>query len=400
MTEHLDIQKLSDLPVIPITIGDMQFNRTGLWRFLEPVIREKAAPCRQACPLGMPSPAFINDLAGQDVDRALARIMEVNPLPGITGRLCYHPCQAGCLRRALDRPIHIQALERHIAETGGEPDVPMNVAPERHVAVLGAGPAGLTAAYFLGRAGIHTTVIDTLDRAGGFLAGVEEKKLPRAVLAKEVERLCRLAALELHLNVDAHTVDDPAPGRDWDLVIYDESAHTGGTAAGAGLAHLAERMSGSFPLVDTENLFPPEGYKVSQVAVTVAAGRLLAVRAVEAMGLEIEGLTGEVTEGDDLGSAPVEEKDIRFDLFAAQTKPIIDSSAKTISDAQARQEAERCLSCGRCNLCGRCLIFCPDVSLAVDKESRRPVVDLEHCKGCGICAHECPRRVIVMERKS
>jgi Pyruvate/2-oxoacid:ferredoxin oxidoreductase delta subunit len=67
-------------------------------------------------------------------------------------------------------------------------------------------------------------------------------------------------------------------------------------------------------------------------------------------------------------------------------------------DEQALAETKRCLSCGHCNLCGRCLVFCPDVSLSVNKQGTKLEVDEMHCKGCGICAYECPRRAIAMER--
>ena len=65
----------------------------------------------------------------------------------------------------------------------------------------------------------------------------------------------------------------------------------------------------------------------------------------------------------------------------------------------ARYEAERCLSCGTCNLCQKCALYCPDVSVGYNPESHRMVVDAEHCKGCGICAFECPRGVITMEER-
>jgi Pyruvate/2-oxoacid:ferredoxin oxidoreductase delta subunit len=67
---------------------------------------------------------------------------------------------------------------------------------------------------------------------------------------------------------------------------------------------------------------------------------------------------------------------------------------------RAMQEAERCVSCGTCNLCLQCVSYCPDASIWPDRENTTVAVDLDHCKGCGICAYECPRGVITMEDMS
>ncbi|MEW6262206.1 MAG: NAD(P)-binding protein [Thermodesulfobacteriota bacterium] len=388
---------MEELPVIPITIGDMRFNRTGLWRFLTPVVRDQSAPCRRACPLGMPTPAFINDLIAADVVQALARILEVNPLPGVTGRLCYHPCQTDCLRRSLDRPVRIQLLEQYVADTTPAPvgDRERDGTKGRG-ALLGAGPLGLTAAYFLARAGLRVTVFDPLDRPGGFLIGLEEKQLPTGVLARETARLAWLAGLEMRLNADPGTFGDAEPDVAWDLILYDRTAHPAGGKEAALLAGMAERLSRSHTVLDTEDLSPAQGYKASQVALAVAAGRELAARALRALGLEDEVPIG--ASGPSAG--PVSREELRYDVLAAQAGRDTGARNEVSSPAQAREEAELCFSCGRCNLCGRCLLFCPDVSIRADEERQRPIVDLEHCKGCGICARECPRRVIVMERVS
>ena len=67
---------------------------------------------------------------------------------------------------------------------------------------------------------------------------------------------------------------------------------------------------------------------------------------------------------------------------------------------RALQEAERCLSCGTCNMCLQCVSFCPDASIRLDEDEASVRVDLDHCKGCGICAYECPRGIITMEEIS
>ena len=141
MAERIKIEKLSQLPQAPVTLDSMAWNPTGLWRYLEPSAQNKTAPCRKACPADMPSPAFIEAIAKGDPSRALEIILKVNPLPGVTSRLCYHPCQINCLRRRLDRPLKVPELERHAADQGEPPAPPARPAREQKVAVLGSGPA-------------------------------------------------------------------------------------------------------------------------------------------------------------------------------------------------------------------------------------------------------------------
>jgi Pyruvate/2-oxoacid:ferredoxin oxidoreductase delta subunit len=372
----------------------MEFNRTGLWRYLMPVLKDRTAPCQKACPIGMPSPDFINDLANNDPAGALARIMEVNPLPGITGRLCYHPCQAKCLRKGLDQAIGIQKLEKYLADTAPEPDGKPLKASKGRVLVLGAGPLGLSAAYFLGRGGLQVIVADPLDRTGGFLTEVDQNRLPGEVLGRETGRLAKAAGLELKLKAKAEF----GKNADWDLVILDKTAHTAGSEAAASLAGMAEAVSGSHQVLDTDGLAPTDSFKSSQIAVAVAAGRGLSAYALGTLGLQEEQETLQKLSASDREEAGLGQEDIRYDLFDAVAQDEV-SHGDTSPGEQALTEARRCLSCGHCNLCGRCLVFCPDVSLSVNEQMQRLQVDMKHCKGCGICARECPRGAIVMERE-
>jgi Pyruvate/2-oxoacid:ferredoxin oxidoreductase delta subunit len=393
-----EIATMADLPKVPITIGDMSHNRTGLWRYLMPAINDRVAPCQIACPLGMPSPDFINDLIGQDAARALNRIMELNPLPGITGRLCYHPCQSKCLRRGLDSNVQIQMLERYLADTapGPAPSAPKRL--KAQVAVLGAGPLGLSTAYFLGRMNISVTVCDPLDQPGGFLASVDKDKLPKEILVRETNRLISVANIELKLGDDYPTLDSGSMKQSWGLIIHDQTAHAKDSGPAKSLTMLSSRLSSGRLLLDTAGVGLRDNYKASQIAIAVAAGRELAAHALSSLGFsqqcgELKGLINSRQ-----GESGISARDIRYELFDAQDAMCADSKGQTLSDEQALAEAKRCLSCGHCNLCGRCLVFCPDVSLSVNKQGTKPEVDEMHCKGCGICAYECPRRAIAMER--
>ena len=398
MSQKPEISRMADLPVVPITIGDMSFNRTGLWRYLMPVVKDRTAPCQAACPLGMPSPDFINDLIQRDASAALGRIMELNPLPGITGRLCYHPCQAKCLRKELDQAVQIQKLEQYAADAAGDPLAPPDAGGQVKAAVLGAGPLGLSAAYFLGRAGVEVTLYDPLEQAGGFLSALDPSKLPEEVLNRETARLGRAAGINYVLGADFAALQPSEIGHGLDIALYDRTAHAAKSAPADSLDRLCVQLKTNKPLLDSAALCPGGAYKASQAALAIAAGRDLALQAMQTLGMHKEySILKGLTEAGRTENA-ISAEDIRYKLFTKEPSAIGASKGQSITGPQALAEAERCLSCGHCNLCGRCLVFCPDVSLSVDEAEQRPQVDLMHCKGCGICAHECPRRAIVMER--
>ena len=393
-----EIARMADLPKVPITIGDMTYNRTGLWRYLMPAIHDRIAPCQIACPLGMPSPDFINDLIRQEPARALNRIMELNPLPGITGRLCYHPCQSKCLRREIDSNVQIQMLERYLADTAPEPAPSAPKSLKTQVAVLGAGPLGLSTAYFLGRMDISVTVCDPLDQPGGFLGSMDNDKLPKEILGRETKRLISLANIQLKLGNDYSGLDSGGMKQGWQLIILDQTAHVKDSASAKSLTMLSNQLSSGRLRLDTTGVCLRGIYKANQIAMAVAAGRELALQALSSLGFSQQSKELKALINSGKTENPISKRDIRFELFDEQDSGCADFKGQTLSDEQVLAEAKRCLSCGHCNLCGRCLVFCPDVSLSVNEQSTKPEVDEMHCKGCGICAYECPRRAITMER--
>lgn len=160
-------------------------------------------PCQAACPAGLDIPGYITLLGGGDFAGALQRIYEDMPLPGTLGRICEHPCQKACRRGQVDRPIEICALKR-VAADRGRPALPRPVPlPVQHpekVAVVGAGPAGLAAAYFLAQRGYQVTVFEAMSRPGGMLAyGIPPYRLPRQLLWEEIAYIQALG-VEIRLN--------------------------------------------------------------------------------------------------------------------------------------------------------------------------------------------------------
>jgi NADPH-dependent glutamate synthase beta subunit-like oxidoreductase/NAD-dependent dihydropyrimidine dehydrogenase PreA subunit len=170
------------------------------------------APCQEACPVGTDAGLYVSLVGEGRYEEALAVAAEYNPFPSVCGRVCTAPCEVACRRSVLDEPIAIRELKRFAADHGIEgypkPPPPAERRVE-HVAIVGAGPAGLSAAYMLVRAGYSVTVFDAMPIAGGMMAiGIPEYRLPKQVLQAEIDRIVGLG-VELRL--------DTALGRDLSL---------------------------------------------------------------------------------------------------------------------------------------------------------------------------------------
>jgi ferredoxin len=157
------------------------------------------APCALACPAGLDIPRMIRHVRAGEHRRALAVIKERIPFPGVLGRICAAYCERVCRRGDLDEPVSIRALERCPADVALEAGTvempPRKEASGRRVAIVGAGPAGLTAAFYLLQGGHACTVYDANAEPGGLLRyGVPESSLPRPALDAEVEVVRRLGA--------------------------------------------------------------------------------------------------------------------------------------------------------------------------------------------------------------
>ncbi|MGE5279843.1 MAG: NADPH-dependent glutamate synthase [Deltaproteobacteria bacterium] len=163
------------------------------------------APCRAGCPVEIDIPAFIYLIKQGHADEALKKIKEKNYLPAVCGRVCPQEdqCEAACVLAHKGMPINIGALERYAADAGKETRV--RVAdfhpPEaKRVAVVGSGPAGLTAAAELARRGYRVTLFESLHVAGGVLTyGIPEFRLPKGIVEQEVEGI-RLLGVDIKVN--------------------------------------------------------------------------------------------------------------------------------------------------------------------------------------------------------
>jgi len=153
------------------------------------------APCRLACPAGLNVQGYVQMVGQGKYKEALQIIMEELPLPGVLGRICPHGCEDACRRCDVDEPIAIRDLKRLAADRFDPREIEVACEPARQekVAIIGSGPAGLSAAYHLARKGILSTIYEALPRPGGMLrVGIPEHRLPREVLDNEIELIANL----------------------------------------------------------------------------------------------------------------------------------------------------------------------------------------------------------------
>ncbi len=163
------------------------------------------APCTKACPANTDCQGYVGLIANGEYTEATRLIKEKIPLPSSIGRVCPHPCEKQCRRQFVDEPISIAFLKSFASDmdmASATPYVP-SIEPDtgKTVAVVGGGPAGLTAAYFLRRQGHSVTVLDAMPKMGGMLRyGIPEYRLPKSLLDKEIEQIADLG-VEMRSNV-------------------------------------------------------------------------------------------------------------------------------------------------------------------------------------------------------
>ncbi len=153
-------------------------------------------PCMTACPAGIDIPGYIEHISKGEPEEALKLILRNMPFPGILGRVCTRPCEAACRRQLVDEPIAICQLKRYPADAVEEELLPPRApATGKRIAVVGAGPSGLAAAYYLQIFGHQCVVFDAHEAAGGMLRyGIPSYRLPRDVIDREAAVVGKLGA--------------------------------------------------------------------------------------------------------------------------------------------------------------------------------------------------------------
>jgi 2-oxoacid:acceptor oxidoreductase gamma subunit (pyruvate/2-ketoisovalerate family) len=192
--------------------------KTGQWATEQPHRRQMIPPCNHICPAGNNVQGFLNALANEDTDEALEVLLRTTPFPSICGRACPAPCMDSCNRIELDGAVNVRQLERYAGDHG-------QATPERlaerdeQIAVVGSGPAGLTAAYHLARFGYRVNVFESGPEVGGLLrSGIPDFRLPDEVVGREIDRILDLGvSVETEHRIDRQALLDLA--RDHDAVL-------------------------------------------------------------------------------------------------------------------------------------------------------------------------------------
>jgi NADPH-dependent glutamate synthase beta subunit-like oxidoreductase len=166
--------------------------QTALELLLSEHVGDCEAPCQIACPAHMNIPLMNRLIAAGKFDESLAVVKHDIALPAVLGRICPAPCEGACHRKTVDEAVSICLLKRFVGDNGAEPEIEIAKKTGKKVAVIGAGPAGLAAAFYLQLKGVQVTLYDKNEKAGGMLrTAIPEEILPKEVLDKEIEMILK-----------------------------------------------------------------------------------------------------------------------------------------------------------------------------------------------------------------
>ena len=321
-------------------------------------------PCRPGCPAHMDIPLMIRQIAAGDFESAILTVKNHIALPAVLGRICPAPCEKVCRRRECDEALSICRLKRFVADqdlAASSPACPsLSAESGRRVAIVGAGPTGLAAAYYLQRQGHACTVLDEHERAGGMLRyGVPEASLPRDVLAAEI---ASIEALGVCFRLNTRIDSSDAIGRlgsEFDAVVLAVGESVVGQAGQLGVAASDRGIT-----VDGRR-FTTSRERVFAGGAAVAPMRM-AVRAV-AHGREMAAAVSQALAGEPVSGEVVrfnsrigrlDEEEMRCFSEGVRTGGRVATAAGDadgFAPDEARREAERCLHCD-CRARSDCLL--------------------------------------------
>ena len=233
---------------IALDVGSSKANHTGSWRTVRPEYVDRLPPCNSACPAGEDIQGWLFHAESGDYEAAWRALTANNPLPAIMGRVCYHPCEGACNRGQIDTAVGINAVERFLGDLAIERGwgfAPPEAETGKRVLVVGAGPAGLSAAYHLRRAGHAVVLREAGPLAGGMMRfGIPKYRLPRDVIDAEVARITAMG-VSLVLNSKVDDIETTMRQDGFDAAFLAVGAHIARRAyiPAAGAAKILDAVS-------------------------------------------------------------------------------------------------------------------------------------------------------------
>ncbi|MBE0519999.1 FAD-dependent oxidoreductase [Candidatus Bathyarchaeota archaeon] len=188
-----------EMPVTTLSVPTIgSAGKTGFWRDFRPVMVELVSPCTYDCPANNRLPQIFEKIRDGKLEEAAKIFLETNPFPSITGRICPHFCEEHCNRSEYDEAVSIRSIERflgdYILERKGEAGFhEISTEKGKKIGIIGSGPAGLSAAYYLRKMGYNVTIFESEEKPGGMLTyGIPPYRLPKQIVEKEVAALTKM----------------------------------------------------------------------------------------------------------------------------------------------------------------------------------------------------------------
>jgi len=370
-----------------------------------PAYVEKNAPCIAGCTVGNHVRDWMVPLAqhsayGRTSDEAFTvawhAIVERNPFPAISGRVCQHPCEANCNRKGKDAPVAVQLLERFVGDFGTAHNLklakPETAQSAGRVAVVGAGPSGLSCAYRLVQLGYAVTLFDAAPLPGGMMRyRIPRETLPLAVIDPEIQNVLDLG-IDLHAGcVVGNDITQESLHSEYRAVIYaiglQKTAQMQIRREGEG-AYLCGELPAEAPEAPCETT-----ELVSRILNTVTPAIAQGRRAAEDIDATLRGVPLEQR----IAPPVIKADHMKLDWYPAlqrhEASPAVADSAASpscLADEDAIAEAARCMSCGLCMDCETCWMYCSSNCFQKLPKGEHYKIRLELCSGCGKCVEACP----------
>ncbi|GAB6887226.1 hypothetical protein JCM13304A_07240 [Desulfothermus okinawensis JCM 13304] len=200
--EQESVLSYLDLEDVPMSLTTTEGNLTGSWKYLTPKFSYKLSPCQNSCPLKNNIPVIVKYIKQDRLDVAVNLLRKTNPIPATLGRICPNFCEKSCSRNYIDENVSIGRIERYLGDIAL--DIPFPKIEEKNnlkILVIGSGPAGLGAAYFLRRNGCYVKIFEKRSMLGGLLTRViPEYRLPIEVVLREINKLIQELGIEVELE--------------------------------------------------------------------------------------------------------------------------------------------------------------------------------------------------------